>query len=137
MKRVIIPLYVFVLFSIVGCGTNVSMKGKVTFEDGTPLTMGMVIVENQSTMARGEIQSNGSYVIGSLSKRDGLAPGEYKVYITGAAKEIGTKPNGDPLRELLIEQKYTLPDSSELSVNIQKATTYNITVTKPATQTLL
>ena len=113
------------------------MHGKVTFDDGTPLTMGMVVVENQNNMARGEIQPNGSYVIGSLSKRDGLPAGEYKVYITGAAKVIGTKPNGDPLRELLIEKKYTLPDSSELSVTVQKSTKYDIQVTKPATQTLL
>ena len=108
------------------------MKGKVTYDDGSPLDMGLVIVENETFMARGEIKSDGSYVIGSVADRDGIPPGEYNVYITGAAKEVGRKPNGDPLRELLIEPKYRSPDTSELSINIQKATNFDITVTRPA-----
>lgn len=132
MRRIISMICAAVLVTSVGCGTNVSMKGKVLFDDGTPLDMGLVIVENETFMARGEIKSDGSYTIGSVAERDGLPTGEYKVYITGAAKQVGTKPNGDPLRELLIEPKYSSPDTSELSVSIQKATKFDITVTKPA-----
>ena len=137
MKKIIAILFVAAALSVTGCGTNVSMYGKVTFEDGTPLDMGMVVVENQQVMARGEIQSDGSYVIGSVAKKDGLPPGQYTVYITGAAKQIGNKPNGDALRELLVEKKFTMPDQSKLSIDIKKATKYDITVTKPEKQILL
>ena len=137
MKKFVFYLFVIVVGLAIGCGPNVSLRGKVTFADGTPLETGMVIVANDNVLSRGEIQPNGSYVIGSLSKKDGIPKGEYQVYITGAAKVIGTKPNGDPIRESLIERKFTRPDESGLTIKLEKSTVFDIQVTKPAKQEIL
>jgi hypothetical protein len=45
-------------------------------------------------MARGSIQSDGSYTVGSLTENDGLPDGEYQVYIEGAEVEDPQSPSG-------------------------------------------
>jgi hypothetical protein len=70
-----------------GCGASrYPVQGKVTFEDGTPLTSGLVVFEKNEgetkVMARGEIGSDGSYRLGTSSPGDGAAPGKYRVLVT-------------------------------------------------------
>jgi hypothetical protein len=75
----IFPL-IFAVLLICGCNPNQKMGGKVSFSDGTPLTCGTIIFSNDSFLARANINPNGSYDVGSLSDKDGLPPGKYKVY---------------------------------------------------------
>ena len=72
----------------VGCGKNVPLRGKVLDEDGNPVTVGMVNFVSGQGLSRGKIQPDGSYVVGTLKETDGLPPGKYKVYITGAVLTV-------------------------------------------------
>lgn len=69
-----------------GCGQKdvIPVSGKVTHKDGTPVTGGMVIFEplGQKVSARGEIQSNGTFQLGTRTNNDGAMEGEYKVLIS-------------------------------------------------------
>ena len=147
-----IATYVFYLVSVsaliavVGCGNGlVGLKGKVTYsDDGSPLTAGCVCFDDGKTLARGRINSDGTYTVGTLSQDDGLAPGTYKVYITQAigpdpsgerAPEYaplgGTKTADSRLRQMvpLIDSKITTAEKSGMELDVTSATkTYDIVV---------
>lgn len=81
-------LLVLTCMMLSGCSDNVPLKGRVTFsDDGSPLTTGMVYLDTPTYQARGELDKNGYYVVGSLKKSDGLPAGQYRVYIVGAVEE--------------------------------------------------
>ena len=123
MKNIL--LIVVCLFGIVivsGCGNgNVRL---VTYSDnGEPLEVGTVALTNGAIQARGEIGKDGKYVIGSLAAGDGLPPGEYKVYVAGAVKLL-SEPKEDEIVETapLIDEKFTTPNTSGLTLNVDAST---------------
>ena len=118
-----------VLLLIAGCGTNVSMKGKVTFEDdGSPLTKGQVVFSTPTFQASGELKEDGSFVIGSQRSNDGLPPGTYKVAIFGAEDSIDTNSVSQPSYSL-IDPKYSSPQTTDLTFEVTPSTrVYNIKV---------
>jgi len=73
------------LIGILGCSQNVKFGGRVTYsDDGSPLTTGVVCFESSSFLARGELDQEGRYDMGSVNLKDGIPKGEYRVYISGA-----------------------------------------------------
>jgi hypothetical protein len=117
MKKYI--LLIFCLFVFTGCNDgNVKLGGKVTYTDGTPLTVGEVCFETDSYMARGKLKEDGTYVVGSISERDGLPKGTYRVYIYGADKIVSSESGGMGLPESLIDEKYCSGKTSGLTVDI-------------------
>src|SRR5262245_45613884 len=74
-----------VLFGAGGCGSQTlfPVSGKVTYKDGKPVTAGLVIFEPvvQKPSARGEIQADGSFQLGTHQDNEGAVEGEYKVLI--------------------------------------------------------
>src|SRR5215813_7535464 len=74
-----------VLFGASGCGgpTLFPVSGKVTYKDGKPVTAGFVIFEplSQKISARGEIQADGSFQLGTHRDNDGAMEGDYKVLV--------------------------------------------------------
>lgn len=115
-----IPL-LFVLLLLSGCGNNVKLRGKVTFADDTPLTVGTVCFQNGAFLARGFLQPDGSYVVGSLTEVDGLPPGSYRVYIAGAQRVIGEDKDELPIYESLIDEKYARPETSGLTLKVESS----------------
>lgn len=122
---------------ILGCGSNVKFGGRVTFsDDGSPLTTGMVCFESDSFLARGPLNQDGYYDLGSLVLNDGIPKGEYRVYVSGAEAvedvEIKQVPGqaGHVTRPSmsgtmagqtftpLIDVKYSSGKTSGLTVNI-------------------
>jgi hypothetical protein len=117
------------------------VKGKVTFPDGTPLTRGDVQFMTPTIVASGTIQPDGTYIIGSKKNNDGLPKGTYTVTVraheeigsdvkipdtvSDARVDAGKRPVQVPS---LIDLKYSSPESSGLSCNVQGATVFNITV---------
>jgi len=100
-----------------GCGgagslpALIPVKGKVTYK-GQPLTKGMVRFDpdgGYGRMATGELQADGTYVLTTLQKGDGVVAGQHKVFVTG------TGPN--PRKEL-VPKKYTAGDSSKLTADV-------------------
>ncbi|MDR0610759.1 MAG: hypothetical protein LBG58_11660 [Planctomycetaceae bacterium] len=130
-------IFTLLLMCICGCGTgNQRLSGKVTFsDDGSPLTVGMVCFENAENgeLGRGEIQSDGTYVVGFESDKNGIPKGTYKVFISNAIQEKGfdTK-TGMPVAEQLIDPKYSSAYASGLTFTADSKTkTFNITVERP------
>jgi hypothetical protein len=100
-----------------GCGGGsgsmaplVSVKGKVTYK-GQPLTKGIVHFEpdGYGRPASGELQADGTFVLTTLQKGDGVVAGEHKVSVT----DTGSNP-----RKELVPKKYTSPNSSELTADV-------------------
>jgi hypothetical protein len=108
--------------------------------DGTPLARGEVIFERDVFSARGDIQPDGSYVMGSLQANDGLPKGEYVVYIRGAtevgeAGQVRSLGGGGQTSMVsiasmtpIIALEYTSGSTSPLKCNVQKSMTYDINV---------
>jgi len=135
-----------------GCGSGGgknthTVKGKVTFSDGSPLTKGIVVFASPGGVAQGEIQSDGSYSLGSYGSSDGAPAGDYVVYLSGPifgppedagssepaeeGAEMYTEGMEDQFGEALVHRKFSEPNTSGLSCNVSGATTFDITVEKP------
>ena len=107
------------LLILAGCGGKVGLTGRVVFsDDGSPLTMGMVFFETPTFLARGILQPDGTFTVGSLQADDGLPPGKYRVYITGAVKSLGQDATGTEIFESLIDEKFAHMSTSDLEIEI-------------------
>jgi len=108
----------FLLAFVAGCGGNKQpLTGTVTFsDDGSPLKTGVVIMESNGKMGRGEIDANGKFVMGFESDKDGIPKGEtYKVTIVNALTETGKDKTGFPIMTSLIDAKYGNQNTSGLT----------------------
>lgn len=118
-----------------GCGDAglVKVRGKVTFsDDGSPLTRGVVCFDNDKTMARGTIRSDGTYAIGQGDDGRGIAPGSYKVSIFFAHEMIPGGTLHEPLFRELIDKKYSSKDASGLEIVADPSKTqFDIEVDRP------
>lgn len=109
---------VFVSFLSLGCGnSNCRLGGKITFsDDGSPLGRGTVCFDDGVVTARGSINEQGVYTVGSLKENDGLPPGEYRVFIIGA---INPAVSGEAS---VIDARYDSPSTSGLSLKVDGTT---------------
>ena len=117
----------FALLVLVGCGNKVKLQGKVTFsDDGNPVPCGFVCFETDTYSARGDIQPDGTFDVGSLGPKDGLPPGKYRVSISGAERVIGETPGsmGRTIKryESLIDTKYENGNTSGLTIDVDAST---------------
>src|SRR5262249_38317401 len=111
--------FVFLLFlGAGGCGggpTLYPVSGKVSYKDGKPVTAGLGIFEpaGQKISARGEIQSDGSFQLGTYKNNDGALEGEYKVLIAPPPLPEEGKP-----RRPAIHAKYQSLESTPLKFTV-------------------
>ena len=82
-------LYIATLASAVtGCGSRnpktYPVSGTVLFKDGTAVTWGTIEFHGLAKQAgaRGEIGSDGSFMLSTFGEGDGAIPGEYQVTVT-------------------------------------------------------
>lgn len=124
MKKLLFLSIVFSILFFSGClNGNVSMKGRVTYsDDGEPLEIGTVSFVSETLHSRGEIGRNGQYVIGTMSKKDGLPPGAYKITVSGAYQDGGETAQGVPIEIPLIDPKYVSSNTSGLSIVVDRST---------------
>lgn len=136
MKQMFFLFFTVLLLAMVGCGKNVAVTGNVSFEDGQPLTKGQVMFTDGTHSAFGNIDEKGNFKMGMIKDGDGVPPGSYKVYITGATKpspehKISTE-EGDVIPEILaIDPKFTNSASSGWVCDVQGKMTYDLKVEKP------
>ena len=132
---------VFLMMALsVGCGSNCTVTGKVTFPDGTPMSMGEVVFETSTMQCRGKIQKDGSYKL-ATGELKGVPKGTYNVCISGFAPTmefppLGTdgRPTGRPkvtMPNIPIDQKYLSTAKSGLTCEVNGRTKYDITVEAP------
>ena len=137
-------LTLLLLVLCVGCGKNVPLKGKVLDVDGNPITVGMVnFASEKGELSRAKIQSDGSYVVGTMKETDGLPPGKYKVYVTGAEVAVESKgpvrydAMGQPMTQLagyhkLVATDFTTEAKTPLTCEVPvKGNRYDVIVEKP------
>jgi hypothetical protein len=124
MKQLI--LISIVCLIAVGCGNTVNVGGKVTLEDGTPVTKGFINFNNGNYEARGVIGKDGTYKVETDASGNGLKRGEYKVYFSGT-HDLDEKLNAVPL----IDKKYDSVDTTDLTISVNSGTTFN-PVLKPS-----
>ena len=123
-------LVVLVLLSA-GCnGSKMKVSGQVTFsDDGSPLTVGMVVMESGTTRVSGKLDGKGNFKLGELNDGDGVPFGEYKVCIAGCRE---TLPSGFP-GEYLIDSKFERPEHSGLTFVVKNdgPKTFDFKVDRP------
>ena len=68
---------------LVGCG-DPRVTGTVKYQDGTPLSVGTVVLQNDQSQGIGELKQDGSFDLYQVNPGDGLKPGVYKGYISQA-----------------------------------------------------
>jgi hypothetical protein len=121
-------LLLFCTCFLLGCGGGkVSVGGKVTFPDGSPLTVGAVIFESGDYQVFGDIDATGTYTLGETTPGSGIKPGEYKVRVMATS---GGGSDGEPLVDH-IDPKYANATTSELTCTVKGKTVYDISVEKP------
>jgi len=137
--RVLSLLFVLVpLLFISGCGKKVPLRGTVVFsDDGSSITSGTIFFTDGKNAARGTIQPDGTFVMGSNELDDGLPPGDYTVYFydvtesAPASVPVSASPFGGPAStgpppmgggKPLVHPKYTSAQTSDLKVTVNSST---------------
>jgi hypothetical protein len=134
MRRFFLIIFLLHFLLILGCGFGYpKLKGKVTFADGRPLRTGTVVFDNGVTTSRAQIQPDGTFIAGTMSERDGIPIGTYKVCIAGAVELLDNPDNQfPPPSRTLVHTKFTDAETSGLSITIDKSPEpYNIIVEPP------
>jgi hypothetical protein len=109
-----------VLLLMAGCGNRLyPVRGTVTLEDGTPLTKGLVVFEGNvggaPIMARGEVQADGTYQLGTYQLEDGVPPGRYRVLVN----PMDHSDVPDERKNLPFDIKYLRYDTSGLEYEVK------------------
>jgi hypothetical protein len=119
-----------------GCGPGaephpetVPVQGKVTYK-GQPVPRGTITFQPDSGQpATGEIQSDGSYRLGTFSASDGAVLGHHRVMIIDNTADPTKIPGSSPgyvAPKDLVPRSYGQIDTSGLAVDVAKArTTYD------------
>jgi len=134
-SRLIIFVVLLAMMPLIGCSGNVSLRGTVVLDDGTPVTTGAICFTDGTNMARGTINPDGTFEMGSVGMRDGLPPGTYTVYffgiqVPGPANTITTVDAMGNVVEIevmgsrppLIDPRYERPETSGLQVEVTRQT---------------
>jgi hypothetical protein len=88
----------------------IPVKGKITYK-GQPVTKGLVTFEpdGYGRNARGQLQSDGTYVLTTEKEGDGVVAGHHQVSISGT---------GSRLSKELVPKKYTQRTTSKLEADV-------------------
>ena len=115
---------------ILGCGNDmVTVKGKVTFDDGSPVTRGDVLFDDGTYSASGAIQSDGTYTLGALKEKGGVRPGDYNVTLQ-KNWEDPIDEKGDVADSFEVDMKFRTAETSGLKCKVEsgKSIVYNFSV---------
>jgi hypothetical protein len=121
------------LGTAVGCGGGLHpVRGKVTYDDGTPLTKGLVVFESMggkpAVTARGDVQTDGSYQLSTNKPGDGVPAGKYRVLVS--AQEYGDIDG--PARPPAFDRRYMDFSTSGLEFEVKAGPNeFPIRVTRP------
>lgn len=117
--------------ALAGCGRGqYPVRGKVSYDDGTPMTKGLVVFESQdgkaAVTARGELADDGTYQLGTTKPGDGAPAGKYRVLVTPRIED----PDAP---EPAFDRRYADFSTSGLEYEVKPGVNeFPITVTRPA-----
>ncbi len=128
ISQILLPI--LTLFLCFGCSKYVSVSGKVTYEDGSPVTVGQVAFTDDDFVSRGELKPDGTYRLGRIVDGDGIPKGTYKVYLYDAVV-YDAVPGGSSIVKPQVKSHFSDPETSGLTCTVEGATVFNFTVEKP------
>lgn len=117
-----------------GCGGAVQLPTvPVTCEvtlDGEPLSQGAVVLTPlQGRQARGDIQSDGTAMLGTYDDEDGAQLGRHRIAVAVTVPDESQASTGPvPSRKWLIPRRYGSPDTSGLSVEVDNPEGHQIRI---------
>ena len=118
-----------------GCGTKLHpVKGRVHFPDGSPLTVGRVVIDpgKATTGSWGLIRPDGTFTMGTHTTDDGVPAGTHRVSIENAMTFPPPGLGGRPFTpQPLIHGRFTDPQRSGLTFEVPRETVWDIVVEKP------
>ena len=97
------------------------VRGKLVYADNESPVVELagfeVIFSSQAlaTSARGTIQKDGSFQLGTLKERDGVPPGEYVVTVTQPFRE----PERPYVGDRVVDRVYEDPGKSDLRADVK------------------
>jgi hypothetical protein len=120
VRRVLPAAALLLLPAVVGCGGKNyhPVRGKVTFDDGTPFPQGTVVLLKQEgekmVQAQGTIQPDGTFELGVDNPKEGAPPGKYRVQIIpGDMSDLDAKVRSG------FDQRYANFDTSQLEFEVK------------------
>ena len=129
--NVFAALLCFSLFAFYGCGGSPRVHGTITFDNGELLKTGLVVFESSKANYQGDVQSNGTFSMGTTKNGQGIPPGEYKVYFQNAHEVTRIDEENRPIYRPLLDNKFYSPETSELTCTVKGKTKFDIHVTAP------
>jgi len=118
-RKLLLPFVLVGLVFVFGCGSGKqSLSGTVTFlDDGSPVPMGTVQFDTTGSFSRGEIKSDGTYVVGTDTLTDGIPKGTYTVTVhaTEYTEIRGADGSASSTSKQLINPKYNSAETSGLT----------------------
>ena len=114
-----------------------AVKGRVVYPDGSPVTAGVVMflstsLKGKEFNARGEIQSDGSYVLSTFEVGDGVVGGKHQALVRELAVLVSEMAEDETPSPPAIDRKFARFDTSGLAFDISRdQTDLTITVTRP------
>ena len=131
------------LLATTGCGSGnpptYAVKGKVSFPDGSPVTIGTVEFEpanediplKDRINARALINKDGTYELTTLEMYDGALPGIHKVIVQEPPPDVDWE-EGEKIPPPKIHKKYRAYTTSGLSFEVkEEENKINIEVIRP------
>ncbi|QDU90294.1 hypothetical protein Pla175_36970 [Pirellulimonas nuda] len=123
------------LIGLVGCGDGLDLqpvRGKVTYDDGSPLPDGAVVCELVDQMPRRSgnafIRPDGTFEFGTRKPGDGLVVGKYRALVRPPAF-----PESETAKKnAFLDQIYTDWDTSGLEFTVERGKNeVEFTVSRP------
>ena len=104
-----------------GCNSGrQTVTGKVTYEDGQPVTAGTVIAEatvgGKTVGIQGNIEGDGTFRMGGGTPGDGARPGTYRVLIQAPSLSDFEKSQG---KKPALSGKYASFESSGITLDVK------------------
>ena len=110
--------------TVVGCGGDDSMgrvRGIVTL-DGDVVTRGTVqFLPRSGRGAKGQIEEDGTFVLGTFGETDGASVGVHRVAIIAYERGPGGRPDPTTAAKFkaLVPEKYLAPGTSDLTYEVK------------------
>lgn len=124
--------------TLCGCGDKTyPVEGRVLFkEDGTPLSGGWVEFElidsARSISARGPIDDDGYFRLGTFRADDGALPGDYRALVVPPAPVGDPDSQRTPRSASVIHVRFLTYDTSGLTFTVaKKSNSFTIEVERP------
>jgi hypothetical protein len=119
--RRLAPLTLLFTVATLGCGKGYHpVRGTVTLEGGQPVANGIVVFESTGDehpiTARGEIQPDGRFELGTDNPEDGVRAGKYRVLVTQRVE------NPDAVLAPAFDSRYTSFKTSGLEFEVKPGT---------------